>query len=138
MGDMRFTVVLLAVACATEVRDATFDERRPRITVTVKPSTATTSIGQTVQLTATVTGTRITAVTWSADEGGSVTASGLYTAPSTPGTYHVVARSVADPTKSATATITVTGFALLSEMYGDAGDVAQQRLEQSLLTGATF
>jgi hypothetical protein len=39
--------------------------------------------------------------------GGSVTSSGLYTAPATAGTYHVKVTSQADTTKSATATITV-------------------------------
>jgi hypothetical protein len=50
-----------------------------------------------------------TSVTWSVSEsgGGSVSASGLYTAPSTAGTYHVVAKSNADQTKTATATLTV-------------------------------
>lgn len=48
------------------------------------------------------------AVTWSLQEGsaaGTITSGGVYTA-STPGTYHVLATSVADPTKSATMTVT--------------------------------
>ena len=52
----------------------------------------------------------IAAVTWSVQEGapgGSVTAAGVYTAPGTAGTYHLVATSQADATKSATATVTV-------------------------------
>src|SRR5262249_35823903 len=52
-----------------------------------------------------------TAVTWSVKEGasgGTIDAAGHYTAPVTPGTFHVVATSVADPTKTATATATVT------------------------------
>src|SRR5205807_1355266 len=62
--------------------------------------------------TATVTGTttgQSTAVTWSVQEaaGGTVTSSGSYTAPATAGTYHVLAKSVADSTKSDTATISV-------------------------------
>jgi hypothetical protein len=40
--------------------------------------------------------------------GGAVSATGVYTAPSTGGTYHVIATSVADPSRSATAAITVT------------------------------
>jgi hypothetical protein len=40
--------------------------------------------------------------------GGSVSGSGMYTAPGTAGTFHVMATSVADTTKSAKATITVT------------------------------
>ncbi|WP_224247838.1 Ig-like domain-containing protein [Hyalangium gracile] len=80
------------------------------IVVSVSPSTANLLTGETRTFTATVTGTTNTAVSWSVTEagGGTVSASGLYTAPSTPGTYHVVATSAADPTKSATATVTVT------------------------------
>lgn len=39
---------------------------------------------------------------------GSITSTGLYTAPSTAGTYTVTATSVADTTKSASATVTVS------------------------------
>jgi chitinase len=49
-------------------------------------------------------------VAWSVREGtagGSITSNGLYTAPEMPGTYHVVCTSVADPTKSAVAVVTV-------------------------------
>ncbi len=49
-------------------------------------------------------------VTWNVQEGptgGSITATGAYTAPLSPGTYHVVATSVAYPASSATATVTV-------------------------------
>jgi hypothetical protein len=58
-----------------------------------------------------VTGSANTAVTWTVQEGapgGAVGSTGLYTAPSTAGTYHVVATSVADPSKSATVAVTVT------------------------------
>ena len=55
-----------------------------------------------------------TSCTWSVAEGvsgGTVSATGPtsadYTAPETPGTYHVVATGVADPTRSASATVTV-------------------------------
>ena len=53
-----------------------------------------------------------TAVTWSVQEGsagGSVSTSGLYTAPATVGTYHVVVAAVADPTKAAAAAATING-----------------------------
>jgi len=39
--------------------------------------------------------------------GGTISANNVYLPPTTPGTYHVVAASVADPTRRATATITV-------------------------------
>lgn len=65
----------------------------------------------TQQFTATVVGAVNTNVTWSVEEGvdgGIISSSGFYTAPTTPGTYHIVATSVADPSKTATAVVTVT------------------------------
>lgn len=55
------------------------------------------------------TGTTQTGVVWSVKEagGGTVDNNGIYTAPNTPGTYHVVVSSVANPAVSATATVTV-------------------------------
>lgn len=49
------------------------------------------------------------AVTWTVQEasGGTITAAGLYTAPTTEGTYHVVATQQGDATRTATATVTV-------------------------------
>lgn len=49
-------------------------------------------------------------VTWSVSEGsggGTITPAGLYMAPTVAGTFHVVATSRSDPSKSASATITV-------------------------------
>ena len=64
-----------------------------------------------------MTGTANTTVTWSVAEGsagGSVTTAGLYTAPGTTGTYHVVVASQAAPTVTATATVTVTVTSVIS------------------------
>jgi hypothetical protein len=79
------------------------------VALTIAPETATVRPGGTQSFTATVVGTANTGVTWSVQEagGGSVSAGGLYTAPGVRGTYHVVATSVADASKTATATITV-------------------------------
>jgi hypothetical protein len=54
-------------------------------------------------------------VTWSVQEGaagGAITASGQYTAPNTPGLFHVVATSVQDSSKNAVADVTIvpSGF----------------------------
>jgi fibronectin type 3 domain-containing protein len=54
-----------------------------------------------------VSGSSNTSVTWSAT-GGSVSSSGLYTAPNIAGSFTVKATSVADNTKSASATVTVS------------------------------
>jgi hypothetical protein len=83
------------------------------IAVSVSPHTLSLTTGATATFTATVAGTasgQSTAVTWSVQEagGGTVSAAGVYTAPATAGTYHVVATSVADTSKKDTATVTVT------------------------------
>jgi len=79
----------------------------PAMTVALSPTSASVQAGHTQQFTATVTGSGNTAVTWSAT-GGSVSSIGLYTAPSTAGTYTVKATSAADSAKTASATVTVT------------------------------
>src|SRR6266852_5790812 len=91
----------------------------PGISVSVTPSSTSVSSGSTVSFTATVTGTsagQSSAVTWSVQEagGGTVNSSGTYTAPATAGTYHVIATSVADPTKHGSATVLVTAAAGIS------------------------
>jgi hypothetical protein len=77
------------------------------ISVTVAPATSSVSVNATQLFAATVTGAANTAVTWSAS-GGTVAPNGLFTAPPTSGTFTVTATSVADTTKSAFATVTVT------------------------------
>jgi hypothetical protein len=79
------------------------------VTVAVAPATVTLARGASTTFTATVTGSAITAVSWSVEgeNSGTITSAGVYTAPATPGTYTVVATSLADASKKATATVTV-------------------------------
>ena len=72
--------------------------------VTLAPATPITA-GKTVKLSTTSLG----GVTWSVQEadGGTIDADGTYHAPATPGTYHVIATSTADPSKKATVAMTV-------------------------------
>jgi hypothetical protein len=80
------------------------------VTIAISPVTTTLMAGETQSFSATVAGTSKTNVDWSIQEGGAggtITAAGLYTAPETAGTYHVLATSQAQPTAFATATITV-------------------------------
>lgn len=94
-----------------------------QIKVAITPSTTSSVINQTTQFTATVTGTSNTAVTWSVTEtnGGTISA-GLYKAPIVNGTYHVVATSVADSSKSASAAVAIAAPFLFIQDYkpGDA------------------
>jgi hypothetical protein len=72
----------------------------------ISPSSVSLSPGGTQQFAAAISDG---AVLWSVVEasGGKVDASGVYTAPLADGTYHVVARSQVDPTRSAQATVSV-------------------------------
>ena len=87
----------------------------PVISVRVSTSATSVAAGQQAQFTATVTGTTNTSVTWLVVGGaadGTISASGLYTAPAVvpnPALVTVTATSQADPTKSGSGSITVTG-----------------------------
>jgi len=92
------------------------------VVVTIYPASAKVAAGKSVDLKADVTGAPNSGVTWSIEEGDAGGAVKLqssstaeesslyctYTAPKTPGVYHLIATSTADKTKSATAEITVT------------------------------
>lgn len=81
----------------------------PPVAVSVSPTSATVNAGATQAFTATVTNTTNTSVTWTSS-GGTLSGSGAtvtWTAPVTGGSYTVTATSAADPTKNASATITV-------------------------------
>src|SRR5581483_9755885 len=94
----------------------------PAVSVSVSPSSATLMGGQAQQFTAAVTNAANTAVTWSLNPNvGTITGSGLYTAPATIGvgqTVTVTATSVADGTKTATATVTLSTVVLTSLALG--------------------
>lgn len=88
------------------------------VSVSVSPSSALVGVTQSVQLTATVSGTTNQNVTWAVNGApggnvsvGTVSASGLYTAPSqipNPQKITVAATSQADSTRSASATLTIS------------------------------
>ncbi|MBV9743700.1 MAG: hypothetical protein JO099_08045, partial [Acidobacteriia bacterium] len=84
----------------------------PLLSVTVMPTTVSLGAAQTQQFTATVSGSGNTGITWTLNPPvGMVTPAGLYTAPQSVNTTQTVtltATSVADPTKFASATITLT------------------------------
>jgi hypothetical protein len=81
----------------------------PSVTsVTVSPASASSVTGGTLPFTATVQGTTSNkTVSWTALL-GSITNSGVYTAPAKAGSDTVTATSSADPTKAASAVVTVT------------------------------
>ena len=88
----------------------------PDVVINITPTSASVALSQTQQFMATVTGTSNTVVTWQiactagGSACGSISTSGLYTAPATipnPPTVTVSAISKANPLKSASATVTV-------------------------------
>jgi hypothetical protein len=85
--------------------------RAPTVGIAVSPVSATLRALETQLFTAAVSGTTNQTVTWSISPAmGSVSAGGLYTAPATvssPQTVTLTATSAADPTKSASAVITL-------------------------------
>ena len=101
-------VTVTSVADATKSATAAVTvTTAPSVSVAISPASATVIAGGQQQFTASVTGSSNTAVTWS-QTCGSVTQSGLYTAPASATTCQVTATSNADASKAATATVTVT------------------------------
>jgi hypothetical protein len=101
------TVTATSAADNTKSASATVTVTAPAtVSVSVSPASATLVTGGRQQFTATVSGASNTNVTWAAT-GGTISSTGLYTAPATPGSYTATATSVADTTKSASASISV-------------------------------
>jgi hypothetical protein len=101
-----YTVTATSQADTSKSAVATVNVQAQSVSITISPAAATIYVSKTQQFTASVSGTTNTTVTWTAS-GGTVNSSGLYTAPSTAGSYTVTATSQADTTKSATAAVTV-------------------------------
>jgi hypothetical protein len=80
------------------------------IVVTISPTYVAVAPGATQQFNSTVTGSANTAVNWTASP-GSISSSGLYTAPAGTGTASVTTTSAADPTKSASAVVSIQNAA---------------------------
>lgn len=101
--------------------------------VAVSPSSSTLETGQTQQFSATVTALSNTALSWSVDgiaggnsSVGTVSSSGLYTAPSSEGSHTVTASSSADKSASASASVAVFTFALSPQVVTVAPSSTQQ------------
>jgi hypothetical protein len=76
------------------------------VSVSVTPPSVTMLPGAQQTFSATVTGSSNTAVTWTAT-GGTITSAGVYTAGAAAGTFAVTATSVADPSRSGSASVTI-------------------------------
>jgi hypothetical protein len=86
-------------------------------TVSISPASDTLRIGGQRQFSAFDRTVNQYDVTWSLQEGaagGSITSEGLYTAPSNPGSFHLIATSIANPDVSATAPVAVVSVGFVS------------------------
>ena len=127
------------------------------IRVQISPSSATIATGETLQFTASVTGPGVlsTGVAWSvcqtaATSGaaatncglgslGTISSSGLFTAPSSAQTVVIQATSSADPTRFATASVTVGAAGPPAVTGIDPSIAAQGSAQQDIyLTGSNF
>jgi len=119
------TVTAIAVFVTANPGNASVTiQAQPNVGVTVSPALAPLVVNGQQQFSATVTGTVNTAVTWSVSGSGcvgnscgTITSSGLYTAPSTipiVSLVTVTAKSAADPTKSASATVVIQSSSTIS------------------------
>jgi len=120
-----YHVVATSVLDPTKMDTATVTvSGAPVVVVAVNPKTASLWEGANASFTATVTGSSNGEVTWSVEEGatgGSVTSAGVYTAPSTAGTYHVVATSAADGTTTGVASVSVSSACLGTDLLASLG-----------------
>jgi DNA-binding beta-propeller fold protein YncE len=148
-------VLAVATSCVRSTAFGTFKlVIESQYSVKITPSTATIATGQTFQFNATVQGPTPSGVNWSVCVGasggglncggsgnGTISGSGAYTAPGTLPTGAVIiqATSVADPTQSATATVTVVQAAAPSIASIEPTIAAAGSTQQDVyISGANF
>jgi hypothetical protein len=143
---------LLLVSCgggAATSTDPSSGGGTATASATIGPSRAALTTGQTQTFAATVTGNSVTTVTWEVDSipggnasVGTVTAAGVYSPPSSAGSHTVVARSVADSTASASATVFITDlagvFTYHNDLSRDGVNSHEYALNTSTVKASTF
>ncbi|RYG85432.1 hypothetical protein EON77_05590 [bacterium] len=87
--------------------------------IIITPPISSVNVNGRTNFSALVLGSLNPSVTWSVREanGGTIAADGTYTAPSHRGTYHIDATSVADPTRTSTAIVSVTAGSVNAEVH---------------------
>ena len=117
--------------------------------VAISPVRVALTTGQGQTFTATVTGNAVTSVTWEVDSipggnssAGTVSASGVYSPPSSAGTHTVAARSIVDTSASASASVSITDFngvfTYHNDLSRDGVNSQEYALNTSTVKGATF
>ena len=114
----------------------------PTSTVTISPTFAFARSPQTVRFTASISGVKSGNVTWAVDgitggdsTVGTITATGVYTPPTTAGSHTVQATSNANKTQSALSGVVATAFAGTLTNHSDNGRTGQNLNEVVLNTG---
>ncbi len=141
-------LVLLVAGCAAGGGAAPQPIAGVAVSITPKRA-ALTVTAQSQAFTAAVTGSATTSVTWEVDtipggntSVGTISSSGIYVPPSTPGTHAVAARSVADSTVSASASVAITDlagvFTYHNDLSRDGVNAQEYALTTSTVKAATF
>jgi hypothetical protein len=115
---------------------------QPSSTVSIVPAQSSLTPGQTMQFTASISGVSSSNVTWAVDSVtggnttvGTISSSGLYTAPAAAGSHAVTATSTANKTQSASVPVFVTSYAGTLVYHNDNGRTGQNLTETVLTTG---
>ena len=109
MSPQSITVMATSVADPTKIGSAAIS-LVPPVSISVSPASVTLAASQVQQFTATVNNSTNTGVTWTLSPAVGTISNGLYTAPSnitSVQTVTVAATSAADPTKSASAVVSL-------------------------------
>ena len=109
------SVTVTAKAQADTTKSASAAIGIPAVTVAMSPNAADTILGATQQFAATVGNATDTTVAWSVASEGTISNAGLYQAPGalvTPSSVTVTAKPNADPSKAATATVTIPAVSI--------------------------
>ena len=104
------TVTVTATSAAASTKSASATVTLKPVAITVGPASASLGAGKTASFTASITGTSNTAVKWSLSPAVGSVVNGVYTAPSNISSQQTIvltATSSADPSKSATASVTL-------------------------------
>ena len=134
------TVTAISSADSTKKATATVSLQPAAMTISMSPASATLQAGKTQQFSATVTGSTNTAAVWSISPAvGSISTSGLYTAPTSitlAQTVTVTATSSADSTKKATATVSLQPAVVTISMSPTSASLQAGKTQQFTATVA--
>ena len=148
------TVTLTATSVASTAKTAVTTititaQSTGTVAVTVSPKRAGLTTQQAQTFAAAVTGSTNTSVNWEVDSipggnstVGTISTTGVFTPPTTPGTHTVAARSVADASATGSATVYITDLAGVytyhNDLNRDGQNIKEYALTAANVTAATF